>query len=128
VRFVLTAATHFVAMKSILQHSFPGVALSGFFIARRVFPNPFDEVPVVTLDLGSLAIVAEPAVMSTACRPGRRPAEGVSPPDSRVSASVAAHIRHDQPVKRRPWHTDRARVSRRMGGFTGSLGGTTTRC
>ena len=34
-------------------------------------------------------------------------------------ASVAAHIRHDQPVKRRPWHTDRARVSRRMGGFMG---------
>jgi hypothetical protein len=28
-----------------------------------------------------------------------------------------------QPVKRRPWHTDRARVSRRMGGFTGGLGG-----
>ena len=41
---VLTAGTHFVAMKSILQH--PGVALSGFFIARRVFPNPFDEVPL----------------------------------------------------------------------------------
>ena len=41
-------------------------------------------------------------------------------------ASVAAHIRHDQPVKRRPWHTDRARVSRRMGGFTGGLGGGTT--
>jgi hypothetical protein len=40
---------------------------------------------------------------------------------------IAAHIRHDQPVKRRPWHTDRARVSRRMGGFTGGLGGTTTR-
>src|SRR5258708_32868752 len=36
---VLTAGTHFVAMKSILQHSFPGVALSGFFIARRVFPG-----------------------------------------------------------------------------------------
>jgi hypothetical protein len=25
--------------------------------------------------------------------------------------------------KRRPWHTDRARVSRRMGGFTGGWGG-----
>jgi len=43
---VLTAGTHIVAMKSILQHSFLGVALSGFFIARRVFPNPFDEVPL----------------------------------------------------------------------------------
>jgi len=41
-----SAGTHFVAMKSILQHSFPRVALSGFFIARRVFPNPFDEVPL----------------------------------------------------------------------------------
>jgi hypothetical protein len=24
---------------------FPGVPIAGFFIARRVFPNPFDEAP-----------------------------------------------------------------------------------
>jgi predicted amidophosphoribosyltransferase len=40
---VLTVGTHFVAMKRILSARFPGVAISGFFIARRVFPNPFEE-------------------------------------------------------------------------------------
>jgi hypothetical protein len=42
---VLTAGTHFVAMKTILQGRFPGISISGFFIARRVFPDPFTESP-----------------------------------------------------------------------------------
>jgi predicted amidophosphoribosyltransferase len=40
---VLTVGTHFVAMKRLLASHFPGVAVSGFFIARRVFPNVFEE-------------------------------------------------------------------------------------
>jgi predicted amidophosphoribosyltransferase len=39
---VLTAGTHFCAMKSILQQRLPGTTLVGFFIARRVFSNAFD--------------------------------------------------------------------------------------
>jgi len=42
---VLTAGTHFVAMKTTLSRRFPGVSISGFFIARRVFPDPFAEAP-----------------------------------------------------------------------------------
>ena len=40
---VLTAGTHFVAMKKVLRARFPTVPIAGFFIARRVFPNPFEE-------------------------------------------------------------------------------------
>jgi predicted amidophosphoribosyltransferase len=40
---VLTNGTHFRAMKAILQDRFPGVPIAGLFIARRVFPNPFEE-------------------------------------------------------------------------------------
>jgi hypothetical protein len=43
---VLTAGTHFVATKTILGRRFPGVRIQGFFIARRVFPNPFEDVPI----------------------------------------------------------------------------------
>lgn len=39
---VLTNGTHFRAMKTILQQRFPGVPIFGVFIARRVFPNPFE--------------------------------------------------------------------------------------
>jgi predicted amidophosphoribosyltransferase len=42
---VLTAGTHFVAMKRVLSARFAGVSISGFFIARRVFPDPFTETP-----------------------------------------------------------------------------------
>jgi len=41
---VLTVGAHFVAMKTILQRRFRGVPVVGFFIARRVFANPFDEL------------------------------------------------------------------------------------
>ena len=41
---VLTAGTHFVAMRRLLAGRFPGVPITGFFIARRVFPNPFEEL------------------------------------------------------------------------------------
>jgi predicted amidophosphoribosyltransferase len=41
---VLTAGTHFGAMKQKLSDRFPGVSIAGFFIARRVFPNPFDAL------------------------------------------------------------------------------------
>ena len=44
---VLTAGTHFRAMKTVLSRKFPGVPISGIFIARRIFPNddggPFGE-------------------------------------------------------------------------------------
>lgn len=40
---VLTAGTHFKAMKHVLESRFPGVPVFGLFIARRVFPD--DETP-----------------------------------------------------------------------------------
>jgi predicted amidophosphoribosyltransferase len=40
---VLTVGTHFRAMKTILSRRFPGIRVVGLFIARRVFPNPFEE-------------------------------------------------------------------------------------
>jgi hypothetical protein len=39
---VLTAGTHFVAMRTMLRDRFPQAPIFGFFIARRVFP-PLDE-------------------------------------------------------------------------------------
>ena len=39
---VLTVGTHFKAMKTVLNGRFPDVKVTGFFIARRVFPNPFE--------------------------------------------------------------------------------------
>ena len=36
---VLTAGTHYCAMKTILKNRFPSVCIVGFFIARRVFPS-----------------------------------------------------------------------------------------
>lgn len=41
---VLTAGTHFRAMDTILRARFPGIPIVGIFIARRVFPNPFENV------------------------------------------------------------------------------------
>lgn len=35
---VLTAGTHFRAMKTVLSARFPGIPIVGMFIARRVFP------------------------------------------------------------------------------------------
>lgn len=37
---VLTAGVHYRAMHTILRRRFPGVRIVGFFVARRVFPNP----------------------------------------------------------------------------------------
>lgn len=36
---VLTAGTHFRAMHTILSNRFPGIPITGIFIARRVFPQ-----------------------------------------------------------------------------------------
>ncbi len=38
---VLTAGTHFRAVHTVLSRRFPGVPITGIFIARRVFANPF---------------------------------------------------------------------------------------
>ncbi|WP_158810434.1 hypothetical protein [Beijerinckia sp. L45] len=46
---VLTAGTHFKAMQQVLSRRFPRVALYGFFVARRIFP---DEDP--TSSFGSI--------------------------------------------------------------------------
>lgn len=43
---VLTNGTHFRAMKAILKNRFPGVSVVGMFIARRVFSNPFEGLPL----------------------------------------------------------------------------------
>lgn len=36
---VLTAGTHYRAMHTILSNQFPGVPITGLFVARRVFPD-----------------------------------------------------------------------------------------
>jgi predicted amidophosphoribosyltransferase len=41
---VLTAGTHFRAMQTVLSHRFPQAQILGLFVARRVFPNPFDAL------------------------------------------------------------------------------------
>jgi hypothetical protein len=41
---VLTAGTHYRAMRIVLNRRFPGVPITGLFIARRVFPPAFDGV------------------------------------------------------------------------------------
>lgn len=47
---VLTVGTHFVAMKRVLATRFPGLSIEGFFIARRVFANPFEDFDDVPAD------------------------------------------------------------------------------
>jgi hypothetical protein len=39
---VLTAGTHFVAVRTILRQRFSEVPIYGIFIARRVFASPFE--------------------------------------------------------------------------------------
>ncbi|MCP3475830.1 hypothetical protein NLM33_36910 [Bradyrhizobium sp. CCGUVB1N3] len=39
---VLTAGAHFRAAKEVLNNRFPAAHIVGFFIARRVFANPFE--------------------------------------------------------------------------------------
>jgi len=41
---VLTAGTHFRAMQVILSQRFPNAQIIGLFVARRIFPNPFDAL------------------------------------------------------------------------------------
>jgi predicted amidophosphoribosyltransferase len=41
---VLTAGTHFRATEIILHRRFPDVKIVGFFVARRVFANPFEGI------------------------------------------------------------------------------------
>jgi hypothetical protein len=47
---VLTAGTHFRAMKTVLSVRFPGVPITGLFIARRVFPPASDDFEGVEVD------------------------------------------------------------------------------
>lgn len=41
---VLTAGTHYRAMKTVLSQRFGGIPIVGLFVARRVFPNPFEDL------------------------------------------------------------------------------------
>lgn len=41
---VLTVGTHYRAMHTILSQRFPNAKIYGIFIARRIFPDPFDEL------------------------------------------------------------------------------------
>jgi predicted amidophosphoribosyltransferase len=47
---VLTAGTHFRAMSVVLSQRFPGVPITGLFIARRVFPPAAADFAGVDLD------------------------------------------------------------------------------
>lgn len=40
---VLTTGAHFKAMKSVMEKRFPDSSIVGLFVARRVFPSPFDD-------------------------------------------------------------------------------------
>ncbi|MBU1376334.1 MAG: hypothetical protein KKE02_14690 [Alphaproteobacteria bacterium] len=44
---ILTAGTHFRAMKIKLAERFPGVPITGLFIARRVFPPAADDFDIL---------------------------------------------------------------------------------
>lgn len=48
---VLTAGTHFRAMKFVLTECFPGVPITGLFVARRVFPPAALDFNGITIDL-----------------------------------------------------------------------------
>lgn len=41
---VLTAGTHYRAMHTVLSARFPGIPIYGLFLARRVFPNEFENL------------------------------------------------------------------------------------
>jgi hypothetical protein len=41
---VLTAGVHYRAIQIILQRRFPAIKTVGFFVARRIFPNPFEVI------------------------------------------------------------------------------------
>ncbi len=47
---VLTAGTHFRAMKIVLASRFPGVPITGIFVARRVFPPTALDFEGIDLD------------------------------------------------------------------------------
>jgi len=47
---VLTAGTHFRAMKTVLAHRFPTATITGLFIARRVFPPAALDFQGVDID------------------------------------------------------------------------------
>lgn len=48
---VLTAGTHFRAMKTVLGGRFPGVPITGLFVARRVFPPAALDFEDIDIDL-----------------------------------------------------------------------------
>lgn len=41
---LLTVGVHFRAMHTVLSERFPGVPITGLFVARRVFANPFEAL------------------------------------------------------------------------------------
>jgi predicted amidophosphoribosyltransferase len=47
---VLTAGAHFRAAKQVLLERFPAAHIVGFFIARRVFANPFETEELAIFD------------------------------------------------------------------------------
>lgn len=41
---VLTVGRHYRAMHTVLSHRFPGVPITGIFVARTIHPNPFENI------------------------------------------------------------------------------------
>jgi hypothetical protein len=41
---VLTVGRHYRAMHTVLSQRFPGVPITGIFIARTIHPNPFEDI------------------------------------------------------------------------------------
>lgn len=46
---VLTVGRHYRAMHTILSQRFPGVPITGIFIARTIHPNPFEDIDLSDL-------------------------------------------------------------------------------
>lgn len=46
---MLTTGTTFRAMATILGERFPGVKITGIFLARRAIPNPFAQLSAAQL-------------------------------------------------------------------------------
>jgi len=44
---VLTTGAHFIAAKNVIRAAYSGTNVYGFFMARRVVPNPFADFDVL---------------------------------------------------------------------------------
>lgn len=58
---VLTTGSHFRAIKDMILERLPDTKVVGFFIARRVIPDPFDSVSIEDLQVRLTSVCRENA-------------------------------------------------------------------